>query len=150
MDDQVRRPRLSAMNQDDYQETEICYMASSEIKKELTLLRVDFSDCFSRAELEDRLQQARSVDREPPNFNKEGNHFHAKFPDEKLEELRTHPELRRLLEDPKVLTMMIDISSGDPEKIERYTSDPESFRLMMDMSALLWKLAPNYRPPLHL
>lgn len=125
-------------------------MTSSEIKRELTMLRVDFSDCVSRTELEERLQQARSLGRAPQNIAADDDVPKIDLPPEVMKKISQNPEVRRMLSEPDTLRMFLDIATRDPKMIDKYTSDPDSYRKMQDLSALLFKIAPNHWPPMHL
>mmetsp|Transcript_12954 Transcript_12954/g.18936 ORF Transcript_12954/g.18936 Transcript_12954/m.18936 type:complete len:238 (-) Transcript_12954:377-1090(-) len=143
-------------------------MRISEIKSELELRKVSFSDCFDRESLERRLLSARSSGVADPSiidkFNK--NNLEATFKGEKLDvsdddiskavgadgtlpggmppdmlkELMSNPELMELLQSVKMQDAMKLMMTGGQEALQKaMEEDPETYEIVMKLNAIMGK-----------
>ena len=147
-------------------------MKLSEIKSELDLRAVPYSDCFDRESLEIRLNEARCSGKADPSildqFNK-ANEVAAKegksleidegvlesalggdgtlpggMPPEMLQDMMSDPELIAMLRNPKMQEVMKLVMEGGQDAFEEATKgDEEMIELVKKLNAIMGRLNNN-------
>ena len=147
-------------------------MKLSEIKSELDLRAVPYSDCFDRESLEIRLNDARCSGKADPSiidqFNK-ANEEAAKegkaleidegvlesalggdgtlpggMPPEMLQDMMSDPELIAMLRNPKMQEVMKLVMEGGQDAFEEATKgDAEMIELVKKLNAIMGRLNNN-------
>mmetsp|Transcript_45186 Transcript_45186/g.109353 ORF Transcript_45186/g.109353 Transcript_45186/m.109353 type:complete len:206 (+) Transcript_45186:68-685(+) len=154
------------VDDEDDEEMEPGKMRVSEIKAELDLREVDYSDCFDKDSLEKKLEEARVTGKANPDvvdkFNKQ--RLEDNFNDQKLEindedleqaiandgtlpggmdpemfkTLMSNPNVMALLQNSKMQEAMKIMMTEGPEGIERAIGeDPELFEIVKELNALM-------------
>lgn len=147
-------------------------MKLSEIKSELDLRAVPYSDCFDRESLEIRLNEARSSGKADPSildqFNKaneeaakEGKSLEIEegvlesalggdgtlpggMPPEMLQDMMSDPELIAMLRNPKMQEVMKLVMEGGQDAFEEATEgDEEMIELVKKLNAIMGRLNNN-------
>lgn len=147
-------------------------MKLSEIKSELDLRAVPYSDCFDRESLEIRLNEARSSGKADPSildqFNKaneeaakEGKSLEIEegvlesalggdgtlpggMPPEMLQDMMSDPELIAMLRNPKMQEVMKLVMEGGQDAFEEATKgDEEMIELVKKLNAIMGRLNNN-------
>jgi hypothetical protein len=121
-------------------------MSIDEMKAELDMRGVDFTDCFSRGELLQRLVETRTLGRAKPEvidqFNSIGSQA-VELTEEEMEKavaadgglpggmsaammkaLTSDPKIMMMLKDPKMQDIMKSVMTGGPDAFKKYLSDP--------------------------
>lgn len=140
--------------EEEEEEVEPGKMRVSEIKAELDLRQIDYSDCFDKESLVERLNEARATGRADPSILEKFNkaNFEQQFKEEKLEvkdediqkavandgtlpggmtpdefkKLTSNPEIMTLLQSTKMQEAMKLMMTGGREELERkLREDPE-------------------------
>jgi len=141
-------------------------MRISEIKSELKLRNVDFSDCFDKESLVNKLEDARKSGKADPSivdkFNKQSleNAFEERkvkledediekavaadgtlpggFPPEMLKKLTSNPELMSLLQNPKMQdAMKLMMTGGQGPLEEKMKEDRELREIVTKLSDIM-------------
>jgi len=140
-------------------------MTLDELKSELDLRGIDYSDCFSKAELAEKLENARMEGRADPKildtFNnvnvadqiginddvimgvtaKDGSLPGGMSP-QMVKALASDPEIVSLLRDPKMQSIMRDMMISGPEGVKKYLSDPDAIVLLQKLSTVMQRAMP--------
>lgn len=141
-------------------------MKVSEIKAELDLRKVDYSDCFDKESLVERLEEARATGKADPTileqFNKQnleqtfsedkvnisdediekavandGNLPGGMSP-EQLQKLANNPEIMTLLQSTKMQEAMTLMMTGGREELEKkLRDDPELQETVTKLNSIL-------------
>lgn len=139
-------------------------MTLDEIKAELDVRGVDYSDCFSKSELAERLATVRKEGKADPKIIDTFNEMKfSEIPDEDyimdltakdgtlpggmspqiIKALASDPEIVQLLRDPKMQAIMKDMMVGGPEGVKKYMSDPDSIMLLQKLSFAMQRIIPQ-------
>jgi len=155
-----------ADNDDDEEQVEPGTMRVSEIKSELELRGIDYSDCFDRESLVGRLQEARATGKADPKileqFNKQKleqtfkeETFEIKREDlnqavandgtlpgglspDQFQKLATNPEIMTLLQSTKMQEAMSLMMTGGRDELEKkLRDDPELQETVAKLNSIL-------------
>lgn len=156
-------------NDDEDDEVEPGKMRVSEIKAELELREIDFSDCFDKESLVERLKEARATGKADPKiidkFNRQN--LESQFKEENLElkdediekavandgtlpggltpeqfkKLASNPEIMELLQSTKMQEAMKLMMTGGREELEKkLREDPELQNTISKLNAVMGSL----------
>mmetsp|Transcript_3806 Transcript_3806/g.5721 ORF Transcript_3806/g.5721 Transcript_3806/m.5721 type:complete len:219 (+) Transcript_3806:100-756(+) len=150
----------------DHEELEPGTMRVSEIKSELDLRGVDYSDCFDKESLAKKLVGARASGKADPSiidqFNKQrlednisGNELEIDdeilkkatggdgtlpggMPPEMLQQLMSNPELMTLMSNPKMQDVMKLMMTGGQEALEReMQKDKDVYEIVTKLNSIM-------------
>lgn len=139
---------------EDDDEAEVGTMRVSEIKSELTLRGVNFSDCFDKESLAVKLRDARASGKADPTiidqFNKQNSDFDKSkmeidddileqatggdgtlpggMPPDMLQNLMSNPELMTLMQNPKMQDVMKLMMTDGSEALEKKMREDKEIR----------------------
>ena len=122
-------------------------MTIDELKSELDIRGIDYSDCVSKGELLFRLQSARTLGKAKPEIVDQFNEFEQELDvnvfdteevkqvtakdgslpgglsPEMMKALGSDPEIMRILKDPKMQDIMKAVMENGPEAMKKYMYD---------------------------
>lgn len=141
-------------------------MAIDEIKAELDARSINYEDCFSKKELVKKLGQARREGKASPDifnqFNEISNDNVETFDPTEVDDilsqdkrlpggldpsvmklLGSDPEIMTMLRDPKMQEIMKAVMTGGPKGLQKYTSDPDSIKLLNLLTKAMERVMKN-------
>jgi len=149
---------------DDDDEAEIGTMRISEIKSELKLRGIDFSDCFDKESLALKLRNARASGKADPSivdqFNKQRDTFNEQkmeiddeilekvmggdgtlpggMPPDMLKQLISNPELMTLMQNPKMQDVMKLMMTDGAQALEKaMEEDSEVYEIVTKLNSIM-------------
>ena len=150
------------LGEDDYEEVEPGKMRVSEIKAELNLRKVDYSDCFDKESLAARLANARMQGKADPSLVDDFKQrigekksididdevlqsavggdgtLPGGMPPDMLKSLMANPELVELLQSEKMQSVMKLMMTGGQEAMqEAMEEDQEIYELVMKLNKVM-------------
>jgi len=156
----------TSLSDDDNEDEEVGKMRMMEIKAELKLRGVEFSDCFDKESMSNRLLDARCKGKADPTiidqFNQQslGNYINDSkvevdddilntvaggdgtlpggMPPDMMKQLMSNPEVVGLLQDPKMQDVMKVMMTGGQDAMEEtMKKDPEIYELVMKLNRIM-------------
>ena len=150
------------LGEDDYEEVEPGKMRVSEIKAELNLRKVDYSDCFDKESLAARLANARMQGKADPSLVDDFKQrieekksididdevlqsavggdgtLPGGMPPDMLKSLMANPELVELLQSEKMQSVMKLMMTGGQEAMQKaMEEDQEVYELVMKLNKIM-------------
>ena len=150
------------LGEDDYEEVEPGKMRVSEIKAELNLRKVDYSDCFDKESLAARLANARMQGKADPSLVDDFKQrigekksididdevlqsavggdgtLPGGMPPDMLKSLMANPELVELLQSEKMQSVMKLMMTGGQEAMQKaMEEDQEVYELVMKLNKVM-------------
>ena len=144
-------------------------MSLDEIKSELDLRGVDYSDCLSKPDLVKRLVESRALGKANPSavferFNevKDADVDPSIFDSDAVQDsvaadgtlpgglppammkmLAGDKEIMSFLRDPKMQAIMSDVMKGGPDAMKKYMSDPAAIRMLQALAVAMQRVQTN-------
>lgn len=150
------------LGEDDYEEVEPGKMRVSEIKAELNLRKVDYSDCFDKESLAARLANARMQGKADPSLVDDFKQrigekktididdevlqsavggdgtLPGGMPPDMLKSLMANPDLVELLQSEKMQSVMKLMMTGGQEAMQKaMEEDQEVYELVMKLNTIM-------------
>ena len=149
-------------------------MSIDELKSELDLRAVDYSDCLSKQELVSRLIESRALGKANPDqvfekFNdlQESAEVGNAMDDSELLEdsvagdgslpgglspevmraLAKNPAIVSYLRDPKMQEIMKAVMGGGPQAMKKYLTDPDALKMLQALSVAIQSASQPWQSP---
>lgn len=141
-------------------------MSIDELKSELEMRGVDYSDCISKNELVDRLIECRTMGKANPELLNQfkdnlerGDYEMNEIDDDVLDQavakdgslpgglskdmmkaMSSDPQIMEMLKDPKMQEIMFAVMQGGPDAIKKYMADPDTITILEKLSGIMSKI----------